>query len=59
MSCALVLLMTIDVMVVVGGGGCSALLLYQGGRGYKESHRVSYNCSCSITLSLAFSNYKI
>jgi hypothetical protein len=39
--------------------GCPALLLYQGGRAYKDSSWVSYNCSPTRTLSLVFFNYKI
>jgi hypothetical protein len=43
-----------------GGGGVAPPYFYiQGGRGYKESPQVCYNCSPSRTLSLIFSNYKI
>jgi hypothetical protein len=59
MPYVLVLLMTVDVMVVVLLGVPLPSFYIQGGRGYNESPRVSYNCSPSRTLSLAFPNYKI
>jgi hypothetical protein len=39
-------------VVVVGG------FFWEGGKGYKKSHRIGYNCSPSRTLSLVFPNYK-
>jgi hypothetical protein len=63
-SYVLILLMTIDVVVVfvlvvvLWGWPCPPFFI-QGGRGYKESPRVSYNCNPSRTLSLVLPNYKI
>jgi hypothetical protein len=64
MSYVLILLITIDVVVVVvlvvilSGCPCPPFFI-QGGRGYKESSRDSYNCNPSRTLSLVFPNYDI
>jgi hypothetical protein len=57
MPCVLVLLMAIDVVVVVVFWGVPLPSFYmQGGWDYKESPRISYNCSPSRTLSLVFLN---
>jgi hypothetical protein len=59
-SYVLVLLGTIDVVLVVVLWGVPLPSFYiQGGRGYKKSPRVDYNCCLSRTLSLVFPNYKI
>jgi hypothetical protein len=60
--CVLILLMAIDVVIVFVGlvltnrscplGVPLPLLLYTGGRGYKEGNRVSYNMISIRTLSL-------
>jgi hypothetical protein len=67
MSCALVLLMAIDVVVVLVGlvltcplGVPLPLLLYPRGQGYMEGNRVGYNMILIRILSLlAYFTYKI
>jgi hypothetical protein len=60
MSYVLVLLVAVDIVIIVVVRGVPLPSFYiQGRRGYKESHRVPYNCSPSKTLSLVFPSYKI
>jgi hypothetical protein len=58
MSCVLLLLVAIDVVIVIWWVPLPSFYI-QGGRGYKESPLIGYNCSPSRTLSLVFPNYKI